>query len=200
MGRSNVLTREFIEERSCPDPNTGCWLWTRALDTNGYGQSSFNYVQMGAHRASWIAFNGAIPDGLYVCHRCDTKACVNPAHLFVGTQRDNMRDCWMKGRLAGLSGELSPNAKLTAAAVQEIRSACGAGLPQSTAAKQFGVSRSAVSMIMAERSWRSLARANEPRRLPRRELVRRFLALIAKMGGIEAAEAIAERVAGEVSA
>lgn len=75
-----------------------CWLWTGATNEHGYGKLSANGSWRLAHRVSWNLSNGEIPDNLQVLHRCDTPACVNPAHLFLGTHADNMRDMKQKGR------------------------------------------------------------------------------------------------------
>jgi len=88
------------------DKSDGCWLWTAALNPDGYGRF---VVQMspqkvrGAHRVAWELMNGAIPNGLSVLHQCDTPACVNPEHLFLGTQQDNVADMVAKGRWNGHS-------------------------------------------------------------------------------------------------
>ncbi len=81
----------------------GCWLWVGAKQHNGYGylHSGGHSIRkpLRAHRVSWELHNGPIPDGLRVLHSCDTPCCVNPAHLFLGTQSDNMKDCAAKGRV-----------------------------------------------------------------------------------------------------
>lgn len=78
---------------------SGCWLWTGAHNEEGYGTFALDgYKVLRAHRVSWILHRGPIPNGLCVCHHCDTPACVNPGHLFLGTKRDNARDRDAKGR------------------------------------------------------------------------------------------------------
>ena len=110
---------EYIESRCAPEPNSGCWLWLLSLKVDGYGHATFNSKYIGAHRLAWIAFKGEIPDGLHVLHRCDTRCCVNPEHLFLGTNRDNIDDMLRKGR--SRRGERHLDAKLTEEQVRAIR-------------------------------------------------------------------------------
>ena len=81
------------------DAATGCWRWTAAVDRRGYGKLGLRGSKTGkAHRISFMLHNGVIPQGMLVCHSSDTPSCVNPAHLFLGTTKDNVADMLQKGR------------------------------------------------------------------------------------------------------
>ncbi len=130
------------------DPNSGCWLWTGAADKHGYGAVSTGPAQKDkAYRASFRQFVGPIPDRLHVLHRCDTPACINPAHLFLGTQADNMKDMGKKGRANGGPRKLTPET------VREIRRLASSGISQAALAIKFGVGSTAISRTVARTRW-----------------------------------------------
>lgn len=91
---------ERFMEKVSPEPNTGCWLWTGCLDHTGYAVFVFEGRPQRASRAALVMLRGLNPAGLYACHHCDVRSCVNPDHLFLGTAKENMQDCKAKGRLA----------------------------------------------------------------------------------------------------
>lgn len=144
-----------------------CWPWL-AGTVRGYG-----YLQRGgrrggrvlAHRLSWEIHRGPVPDGLLVLHACDNPPCVNPAHLFLGTQGDNHADMTAKGR--GYStfrehpeitrGEANNHAKLNADQVREIRRLAAAGWSRPSIARRFGVTRQNVRCIVTGQTWRHVA-------------------------------------------
>lgn len=82
------------------DKTENCWNWIAAKRYKGYGCFRINGKLVDSHRVSWVIHNGAIPDGLFVLHTCDNRLCVNPAHLFLGTNYDNVQDCIRKGRMS----------------------------------------------------------------------------------------------------
>ena len=147
-----MTSRECFEEKISPEPTTGCWLWTGGLSDTGYGTfllrkgSRSGGAYMGAHRAAWIFHRGAIKPGAYLCHKCDNRACVNPDHLFLGTQRENMQDCSRKERLR--FGEASPAAKLTDQECAQIRGAASGNESQASVARRFGINQSTVSRLL----------------------------------------------------
>ena len=131
-----------------------CWLWTASSRTDGYGVIGIEGKTKSAHRVSWQLTYGDIPDGLYVCHHCDNKLCVNPNHLFLGTAKDNTQDMIQKGRRGGcyrLEGWMVPIIRkmLTSA------SKSGRGLwTHKRIGEIFNVSRNTISNISINTTWR----------------------------------------------
>lgn len=110
-----------------------------------------------AHRVSWMLANGPIPAGMVVCHRCDNPPCVNPDHLFLGTQIDNMRDRSKKGRGNHRKGSRHGRAKLTEQDVRVIRSRYATGdWKQSDLAAEYGVSQPLIGHIVRRVTWRHI--------------------------------------------
>jgi HNH endonuclease len=140
------------------DKSGDCWTWTASKLTNGYGQfKSSSYKLVLAHRQSYEMANGPIPDGMFVCHKCDNPSCVNPEHLFVGTPMENSQDMVAKGRgNAGgpFVGSANGRAVLTEDSVCEIRA-----LPLSyrALAERFGVSKSQIARIKTGLAWSATA-------------------------------------------
>jgi endogenous inhibitor of DNA gyrase (YacG/DUF329 family) len=125
-----------------------CWEWMGSC-SRGYGVTHIDGSREFAHRFSWRDRNGEIPDGLDVCHKCDNPKCVNPGHLFVGTEKDNMLDMIKKGR--------GGNTKLTVHQVLEIRSNYLAGnVTQSRLSAEYGVTPSAIWSIVTGKTWKHI--------------------------------------------
>lgn len=124
------------------EKTNGCWLWT-GYKKKGYGTFMVKAGRcVRASRFSWELVNGLIPSGLYVCHKCDTPACVRPDHLFLGTQADNLTDMKRKNRQA--RGARLPHTKLSDTEVAAVRRST---LPGTEVAKCLGVSTALISMI-----------------------------------------------------
>lgn len=133
----------------------GCHVWLGSKFESGYGRLKVGGRSYRANRMSWEFANGPIPAGMKICHTCDNPPCVNPAHLFVGTDADNMADMARKGRASKnltkvyTRGNEHHNAKLTDEQVGELRREYEAGgTSQSRLAVKFGVSQALVSKIV----------------------------------------------------
>lgn len=142
IARSLEVTVERILSSSMPVPHAGCWIWMKGR-TNRYGKITSGFKTIAAHRASYEVFKGAIPEGSFVCHRCDTPACVNPDHLFLGTPQENMDDMNAKGRGKPPRNFFEDDVRL-------IRSATSGTAALS---KSFGVSRTTIKKIRSGRTY-----------------------------------------------
>ena len=144
--RKLIPAEDRFHKKYVVDVETGCWEWSGTTGTFGYGAFSINNGTMKAHRYSYELHYGSIPKGMKVCHTCDNPSCVNPEHLFLGTQSDNMKDMLNKDR--------SGAAKLTIQLVSEILMWLKLGYTVVDIAASYNVSYSAISHIKNGRSWR----------------------------------------------
>ena len=134
-----------------------CWNWIGANKQYRYGRISINKKSYTTHRISWILHYGKIPKGLFVLHKCDNHLCVNPKHLFVGTQKDNMQDKILKGRSRNQNGENNNMSKLTGKIVLEIRRLYNdKNIPRKEISKMFNISTSNIDYIVTNKTWKHI--------------------------------------------
>ena len=144
-----------------------CWIWIGSQAGRGYGHFWYEGRLHGSHRISYKLFCGSIPNKRYVLHHCDNPPCVNPSHLFVGTQRDNLVDASNKGRMATgdrngsrvkienmLRGEKHGMSKLTIDEVREIRDRHDSGETDKSLAQIFNIGKSQIGRIVRLESWK----------------------------------------------
>lgn len=145
-----------LEKRFWPKVQQGapteCWEWQASLDTGGYGHIGAGPGRplKRAHRVAYELTHGEIPPGLVVCHRCDNRRCCNPAHLFLGRQRDNIVDMISKGRRQEPVGVANPRAKLTEQQVKAIRAD---RRPRREILAEYGISGSTYHALMHRQTW-----------------------------------------------
>lgn len=144
-------------DRRGPDE---CWPWKASTNPDGYGwiRRIADGLMDLAHRVSWELNRGKIPSGMYVLHSCDNPPCVNPGHLWLGTQVDNMADMTRKGRKIGIvgpHGEAHAFAKVTAEQVREIRRIYAEGeISQKALGERYGLTQSPTSQIIRHETWK----------------------------------------------
>lgn len=166
--RDEKLVSRFIRKVSQPAHGGACWQWVGSLNRNGYGQIRISGRTIKAHRASWVIHFGEIPGALHVLHRCDNRCCVNPDHLFLGTNDDNIADRMSKGRSRALRGPEHPFAKrpelrprgerhgrstITEGVAVKILSATGT---RKQIADAFGVTVVVVNNIKRRKTWKHI--------------------------------------------
>lgn len=152
-----IFARKSLEERFWekvdvrgPDE---CWPW-KAYIAQGYGWFSFHSKAVHAHRIAYILTKGPISPALGVLHSCDNGPCCNPAHLWPGTQVDNVQDCVVKGR--GNRGERNGRSKLTEAQVREARILHASGISRSEVARRMGISRTTMFCLLRGITWKHI--------------------------------------------
>ena len=144
--------RRLLERTQMTD--AGCMEFLGCIQANGYGRASIRRRTDAkkktdyAHRHAFRLANGEIPEGMDVCHTCDNRRCINPAHLFTGTRLDNMRDAVNKGRQA--TGERLPHTKLTKSQKQQIAERAQQGVFYTEIGAEFGICRQHASTVARE--------------------------------------------------
>jgi hypothetical protein len=131
-----------------------CWIWIGNRSHQGYGTTTIDQSPRMAHRLWWSKVNGPIPKGMFVCHKCDNPSCVNPAHLFLGTPKDNSQDMVRKGRVNRPIGDRHPQAKLRNCDVREIRRLSLTGLTHTDLGKRYGVCASSICLMVSGKTWK----------------------------------------------
>jgi hypothetical protein len=142
-----------VDRSGCPG---ACHEWTAYRNKGGYGQFNIEGRMYPAHRIQWTITNHQdIPPGMLVCHSCDNPSCVNPNHLWLGTNADNTRDKVEKGRAAYAAGEANGSAILTEDKVRMIREeyALG-GITCKALAAKYGVSMNTISLTINRKIWK----------------------------------------------
>jgi hypothetical protein len=148
----NKLPQRFADK---VDFSGECWLWIAGKFSRGYGAYGNDKKVVQAHRYSWEHHFGKIPNGLNVLHKCDVRNCVNPSHLFIGTQLENNADRDSKGRTA--RGIKQGSSKLTKSQVDDIRNTykpwTRGEFSQKALAKKYGVSQTNIGFIVNQKQW-----------------------------------------------
>lgn len=145
--------QDFARFRAKIQVGAGCHLWTAAKTRAGYGAFWINGKLQFAHRIAFELAKGAIPDGMFVLHSCDTPACCNPDHLRAGTHAENVADKMNRGRQSRTRGEATRQAKLTEVQVRECYERRGRGESYASIAKSFGVPTNSIYYILSGKRW-----------------------------------------------
>ncbi len=163
MAQSKTIMQRFwekVDKTPGHGPNGECWLWTGCVSAN-YGMfhlvgADSKQCVIGSHRFSYAYHVGGIPVGLDVLHSCDIPSCVNPAHLRVGTHKENIIECFSKWRHPIKRGEDVPYSKLTEEQVFQIRREWKMGMTTGALSAKYGMSRRALWAAAVGKTWRHL--------------------------------------------
>jgi hypothetical protein len=136
------------------DKTDGCWLWKGGKVSSGYGRFKYFGESFSAHRLSWVLFRGSIPNGKFILHKCNNPICVNPDHLYIGDQFQNMQDRKINHKY--FSGESHFNAKFTNKEVMSIRNLYAEGMGSCKIGKMYQVNRSTILRIAKERTYQNV--------------------------------------------
>lgn len=162
-----TLTERFEEKYIC-DIKTGCWKWIAYIGTQGYGEMFVDGRKEKAHRISYQLYKGKIPDhdsqhGMCVCHSCDNRLCVNPYHLFLGTQKDNLKDMRDKNRQnytklknskhQRAQGSINGNSKFSESDILKIRESNKSPL---VLAREYNVNKTTIYAILNRKTWKHI--------------------------------------------
>lgn len=153
MTKNLSLKDRFLSHVSISENLDDCWEWVGSKLPNGYGHLKIENKTFYVHRVSYMLFVGHIPEGMLVCHSCDNRACVNPNHLFLGTNQDNMDDMKNKGRQNKVKGEDQGSHKFTEQDIYKIRVMLKHGYKLREIAEIFAVNKSSISAIKTGRRW-----------------------------------------------
>jgi hypothetical protein len=155
-GATMKLIERFMNKVDRSGGEDACWIWTARKTPQGYGRFLVDGINLLAHRVSFEIHSGTSARGLCVLHRCDNPSCVNPAHLRLGTNYDNVQDKVSKGRHLTSGGMKNPNRKLSEADVIEIRALVSRGIRRRDIASKFNIAPSYVNDISSRKVWSAL--------------------------------------------
>lgn len=160
MKRSQILPVVRLLSKVSIRGYRDCWPWIGSIGTWGYGCFTLNGTSINASRAAYILLVGEVSASDVVCHSCDNPACCNPAHLWIGTQGDNIRDCNAKGRAKGtFTSTNHPRhcAKLTPSLINDARTLYAQGISQTEIGRRFGIHSSAISRALRGETFKGVA-------------------------------------------
>ena len=157
-----LMTKKIVKRFLTKFKKTkNCWIWEGTMISNGYGHFCvYHEHPVLAHRYSWTLFNGKIPKNKYVLHKCNNPKCVNPSHLYIGTQKDNIRDVINNGKF--IYGSKHPISKLTEIDIPKIIEFSSQGISQRKIASMFKINQTTIWKIIHGLAWPHVKRHRIP--------------------------------------